>query len=229
MMERLSASPGATLWRGWPPSPPPRPLPRSAWSFVDADPLAGTIADYAAGLRSGAWSAAEMTARALERCRADGIAWRAIDVLSATAVAEAQAADSRRRAGKMRGPLDGVPVFAKAIYDMNGLPTTASNASGRGSSRNRCGAMRSRCRGCAPAGAIVLGKTAATTSPTAARARAATPGRCATPTIPPARAHPGGSSAGSAVAVAGGMAFAALGTDDGGSNRIPAVCTGVVG
>ena len=40
---------------------------------------------------------------------------------------------------------------------------------------------------------------------------------------------PGGSSAGSAVAVAGGMAFAALGTDDGGSNRIPAQCTGVVG
>ena len=40
---------------------------------------------------------------------------------------------------------------------------------------------------------------------------------------------PGGSSAGSAVAVANGMAFAALGTDDGGSNRIPAVCTGVVG
>ena len=68
-------------------------LPRSAWSFVDADPLAGTIADYQAGLRSGAWSAAEVTARALERCRADGIAWRAIDVLSATAVAEARAAD----------------------------------------------------------------------------------------------------------------------------------------
>ena len=40
---------------------------------------------------------------------------------------------------------------------------------------------------------------------------------------------PGGSSAGSAAAVAGGLAFAALGTDDGGSNRIPAVCTGVVG
>jgi hypothetical protein len=43
------------------------------------------------------------------------MAWRAIDALSAMAVAEARAADARRRSGKMRGSLDGVPVFAKAI------------------------------------------------------------------------------------------------------------------
>src|SRR6476619_2158152 len=99
-------------------------LPRSAWASVAGDPLEGTIADYAAGLRSGRWSATEVTARALERCRTDGMTWRAVDVLSATAAAEAKAADVRRRSLNMRGPLDGVPVFAKAIYDMNGLPTT---------------------------------------------------------------------------------------------------------
>src|SRR5689334_15597555 len=93
-----------------------------------ADPLEGSIADYAAGLHSGRWGAAEVTAHALERCRTEGMAWRAIDVLSTTAVAEAKAADTRRRGRKRRGLLDGVPVFAKAIYDMNGLPTTASNA-----------------------------------------------------------------------------------------------------
>ena len=103
-------------------------LPRSAWASVAPDPLEGTIADYAAGLRTGRWSAAEVTARALERCRTDGMTWRAIDALSATAIAEAKAADARRRGRIMRGPLDGVPVFAKAIYDMDGLPTTASNA-----------------------------------------------------------------------------------------------------
>ncbi len=103
-------------------------LPRAVSTFVAGDPLDGTIADYAAGLRSGSWSAAEITARALERCRTGGAAWRAIDVLSATAVAEAKAADARRRRRNLRGPLDGVPVFAKAIYDMHGLPTTASNA-----------------------------------------------------------------------------------------------------
>ena len=60
-------------------------LPRSAWAFAAADPLDGSIADYVAGFRGGKWTAAEVTARALERCRGDGKAWRAIDVLSATA------------------------------------------------------------------------------------------------------------------------------------------------
>src|SRR5207342_3681245 len=50
-------------------------------------------------LRSGAWSAAAITGHALERCRRDGVAWRAIDVLSNTALEEAKAADTRRRAG----------------------------------------------------------------------------------------------------------------------------------
>ena len=103
-------------------------LPRSAWAFAASDPLDGTIADYVAGWRSGRWTAAEITAHALERCREAGARLRAIDALSATALDEARAADERRRAGTLRGPLDGVPVFGKAIYDMNGLPTTASNA-----------------------------------------------------------------------------------------------------
>src|SRR5262245_11137146 len=75
-------------------------LPRASWASIDGDPLGGTIADYVAGLRSGRWSAAEITSRALERCSTDGTAWRAIDALSATAVAEAKAADARRRGGK---------------------------------------------------------------------------------------------------------------------------------
>ena len=96
-----------------------------SWAIVrPSDPLDGTIAEYQAGRRRGEWTAAEMTARALERCRTIGARYRAIDALSATALAEARAADARLRAKATRGPLDGVPVFAKAIYDMNGLPTT---------------------------------------------------------------------------------------------------------
>ena len=85
------------------------------------DPLDGTIAEYQAGRRRGAWSAVEVTTRrwsVAARMARDG---DAIDVLSSTALVEARAADSRLRAGRVLGPLDGVPVFAKAIYDMQGV------------------------------------------------------------------------------------------------------------
>jgi len=204
-------------------------LPRAASATADGDPLQGTIADYAAGLRRGRWSAADIAARALERCRTDGMAWRAIDALSPTAVDEAKAADARRRARKLLGPLDGVPVFAKAIYDMNGLPTTASNAEWarlfpEAVRRDAIEIARLRA-----AGAIVLGKTAADDFAYRGEGTSSHTGQVRNPHDRTGTRTPGGSSAGSAVAVAGRMAFAALGTDDGGSNRIPAVCTGVVG
>ena len=205
--------------------------PRSAWSHVaaPADPLDGTIADYLAGWRRGRWSAAEVTERALDRCRTDGARWHAIDLLSQTALAEARAADVRRRSGALRGPLDGVPVFAKSIYDMKGYPTTASNADWarlfpEPVQRDALEVARLRA-----AGAIVLGKTAADDFAYRGEGTSSHTGQVLNPHDATGKRTPGGSSAGSAVAVARGMAFAALGTDDGGSNRIPAVCTGVVG
>jgi Asp-tRNA(Asn)/Glu-tRNA(Gln) amidotransferase A subunit family amidase len=158
------------------------PLPRLR--FAPTDPLDGTIADYQAGRRRGAWTAAEVTANAVARCRSDGARWRAIDELSDTALAEARAADNRLRAGQTRGPLDGVPVFAKAIYDMNGLPTTGSSAEWARLfpelvRRDALEVARLRA-----AGAIVLG-----TLPTMAMARAATPGRFSIRTIRRARAR----------------------------------------
>jgi len=206
-------------------------LPRSAASpaVPDGDPLDGTIAEYTAGLRSGRWSAAEITARTLDRCHTDGMAWRAIDVLSATAMSEAQAADARRRDNKIRGSLDGVPVFAKAIYDMDGLPTTASNAEWARLFPERVRRDAIEVTRMRAAGAIVLGKTAADDFAYRGVGTSSHTGQVRNPYDPTGARTPGGSSAGSAVAVAGGMAFAALGTDDGGSNRIPAVCVGVVG
>jgi Asp-tRNA(Asn)/Glu-tRNA(Gln) amidotransferase A subunit family amidase len=193
------------------------------------DPLHGTIAGYQAGRRRGTWSAVEVTRRALERCRTDGAKLRAIDALSATALADARASDVRRRAGKLRGPLDGVPVFAKAIYDMAGLPTTASNADWARlfpDPVHRDAIEVARLRA---AGAVVLGKTAADDFAYHGNGTSSHTGQVLNPHDPTGTRTPGGSSAGSAVAVATGMAFAALGTDDGGSNRIPAQFTGVVG
>ena len=137
------------------------PLPLSRWKFAADDPLDGTIAEYQAGRRRGTWTAAEVTARALERCRTDGARLRAIDALAESALADARAADARLRAGRMRGALDGAPVFAKAIYDMAGLPTTGSSAEWARLfpdpvRRDALEVMRMRA-----AGAIVLGKTAA--------------------------------------------------------------------
>jgi len=205
------------------------PLPLQSFDSARGDPLEGTAADYQAGLRRGDWTAAEITARALDRCRSAGTTWHAIDALAETAPAEARAADARRRAGRLRGPLDGVPVFAKAIYDVAGLPTTGSSAEWARlfpDSVRRDALEVARLRA---AGAIVLGKTAADDFAYRGNGTSSHTGQVLNPHDPTGTRTPGGSSAGSAVAVASGMAFAALGTDDGGSNRIPAQFTGVVG
>jgi Asp-tRNA(Asn)/Glu-tRNA(Gln) amidotransferase A subunit family amidase len=211
------------------------PLPRldtfagSSSGAAPADPLAGTIADYQAGRRRGRWTSADVTARALERCRTDGQAWHAIDALAATALADARASDARLRSGGLRGPMDGVPVFGKAIYDMKGLPTTGSNAEWARlfpDPVNRDALELARLRA---AGAVILGKTAADDFAYHGNGTSSLTGQVLNPHDSTGTRTPGGSSAGSAVAVSDGMAFAALGTDDGGSNRIPAQFTGVVG
>src|SRR5688572_20244398 len=204
-------------------------LPRAARDPLAPDPLAGTIADYQAGRRRGLWTSTEVTARALERCRSEGATLRAIDVLSTTALADARAADARLRARRTRGPLDGVPVFAKSIYDMEGCATTGSSADW---ARLFPEAVRhdaveiARLRA---AGAVVLGKTTADDFAYRGNGTSSHTGQALNPHDATGTRTPGGSSAGSAIAVATGMAFAALGTDDGGSNRIPAQFTGVVG
>ena len=204
-------------------------LPLPKLTFAAVDPLDGSIANYQAGRRRGEWTAAEVTVRALDRCRQDGARWRAIDALSPTALTDARAADERLRAGRTRGPLDGVPVFAKAIYDMDGFPTTGSSAEWARLfpelvRRDALEVARLRA-----AGAVVLGKTAADDFAYRGNGTSSHTGQVLNPHDPTGTRTPGGSSAGSAVAVATGMAFAALGTDDGGSNRIPAQFTGVVG
>ena len=203
---------------------------RTLAAAASSDPLAGTIAAYLAGLEAGDWTATEIARLALERCGTDGTAWRAIDVLDPdVALAAARAADGRRRNGERLGPLDGVPVFAKSIYDMQGLPTTASSAEWARLfpdpvARDAVEVARLRA-----GGAIVLGKTAADDFAYRGNGTSSHTGQVLNPYDPTGTRTPGGSSAGSAVAVAAGMAFAALGTDDGGSNRIPAQFTGVVG
>ena len=204
-------------------------IPLVRWPERLADPLAGTIVEYQAGRARRDWSAAEVTKQALDRANALNGWLRAIDELSPTALDDARASDARARSGSLRGPLDGVPVFAKAIYDMNGLPTTGSSAAW---ARLFPGAVTSDAIEVArmrAAGSIVLGKTAADDFAYHGNGTSSLTGQVRNPYDPAGVKTPGGSSAGSAVSVACGIAFAALGTDDGGSNRIPAQFCGIVG
>ncbi|MEO7086468.1 MAG: amidase, partial [Gemmatimonadaceae bacterium] len=204
-------------------------IPLVRWPELVADPLAGSIAEYQAGRMRGEWTAAEITKQALDRCSRWNNTLHAIDRLSDAAMDEARTSDSRARRHALLGPLDGVPVFAKSIYDVNGLPTTGSNAEWARLfpavvKRDALEVARMRA-----VGAVVLGKTAADDFAYHGNGTSSLSGQVRNPYDPSGVKTPGGSSAGSAVSVACGMAFAAVGTDDGGSNRIPAQFCGVVG
>jgi Asp-tRNA(Asn)/Glu-tRNA(Gln) amidotransferase A subunit family amidase len=204
-------------------------IPFVRWPARLADPLAGTITEYQAGRARGDWNAADVTKDALDRANRWNGTLRAIDRLSGTAMADARASDTRARRRALRGPLDGVPLFAKSIYDMNGLPTTASSAEWARlfpATLRRDAIEVARMRA---AGGIILGKTVADDFAYRGNGTSSLSGQVRNPYDPTGVKTPGGSSAGSAVAVACGIAFAALGTDDGGSNRIPAQFCGVVG
>ncbi len=100
---------------------------------------------------------------------------------------------------------------------------------GEAFSRRAWDATRSRSRACARRARSCSARPPPTISRITATARARSRDRCAIRTTASGVKTPGGSSAGSAVSVACGIAFAALGTDDGGSNRIPAQFCGIVG
>jgi aspartyl-tRNA(Asn)/glutamyl-tRNA(Gln) amidotransferase subunit A len=204
-------------------------LPFTRWTLTAADPLDGTIAGYQAGRLRRDWNAVEVTRQALERCRTLGAKYHAVDALADGALADARASDERLRANRLRGAMDGVPVFAKAIYDVDGLPTTASNADWARLFPERVNRDSIEVARLRAAGAVILGKTAADDFAYHGNGTSSHTGQVLNPHDPSGTRTPGGSSAGSAVAVSTGMAFAALGTDDGGSNRIPAQFTGVVG
>jgi Asp-tRNA(Asn)/Glu-tRNA(Gln) amidotransferase A subunit family amidase len=205
-------------------------LPLGRWKLTATDPLEGTIAEYQVGRAKGEWTAVEVTKRALERCHTLGARYRALDGLADDeAISAALASDRRLRGNGLRGPLDGVPVFAKAIYDKNGLRTTGSSAEWAALFPEAVKRDALEVARLAAAGAVVLGKTAADDFAYHGNGTSSYTGQVLNPHDPTGTRTPGGSSAGSAVAVATAMAFAALGTDDGGSNRIPAQFTGVVG
>ncbi|WEV28924.1 amidase [Streptomyces sp. 71268] len=183
-------------------------------------PFELTLTEASAALRSGELSATELTGSVLERIEAvDARVGAYVTVTDEAARAAAERADAERAAGRDRGPLHGVPGGLKDLIDVAGLPTTASSRARSGHVASTDAAVTARLRA---GGAVLVGKTHThefaygLTTPQSRNA------------IDQDRVA-GGSSGGSAVAVAAGAATFALGTDTGGSIRVPAALNGLVG
>lgn len=188
-----------------------------------------TIEQHAADLRAGRTSSAALVEAALERIQAPaGEGARAFThVYDAQARAAARASDELRAAGLGRSPLDGLPVSIKDLFDVAGETTLAGSVARQGEPAATADApVVQRLRA---AGAVIVGKTNMTEfafsglgiNPhygTPLNAWDRTGGRI-----------PGGSSSGAAVSVTDGLSVAGIGSDTGGSVRIPAALCGLVG
>lgn len=147
-----------------------------------------------------------------------------IKVLDDEALLSARRGDEAARRGEALGLLHGWPVAVKDVIDVAGLPTTR----GLPDPGSRVAVEDAECvRRLREAGAIILGKTNLDPVAFAGTGDNPTFGRCSNPWNPDYSS--GGSSGGSAVAVAAGMCRASLGTDSGGSVLIPAAFNGVTG
>lgn len=184
-----------------------------------------TIMGVAEEFRKRTLSSVEVVEWALEQIAEKDARLNAFQIVMAeSALADARAADAEIRAGTIRSPLHGVPIAVKDLFDVAGYPTAAG-------SRIRAGVMASsdstvvaRLRA---AGAIIIGKTRMSEFAYSPGSNNAHYGPTANPYNP--ERDSGGSSSGSAVAVSTVMAYAAIGTDTGGSIRIPAAHCGIVG
>jgi len=188
-----------------------------------------TIAEAAAALRDAKTSALELTDAALARIHApEGEGARVFTrVYDESARAAARAADALRAAGLRRSPIDGLPISIKDLFDVAGETTLAGSVVRTGEEEAREHATI--VKRLLAAGAILVGRTNMTEfaySGLGINPHYGTPlnawdrktGRI-----------PGGSSSGAAVSVTDAMALAGIGTDTGGSVRIPAALCGLAG
>jgi aspartyl-tRNA(Asn)/glutamyl-tRNA(Gln) amidotransferase subunit A len=184
-----------------------------------------TIADAAEALRSGATSASALVEASLHAIASGNARINAFVAVHADAARQAALlTDEERRRGVDRGPLHGIPVSLKDLIDVAGEVTTAGShvLADRAAKRDALVVTRLR-----DAGAITIGRTnlhefaLGTTSEDSAFGPVHHPDDVSR--------SPGGSSGGSAAAVATGMGLASIGTDTGGSVRIPSAICGIVG
>src|SRR5262245_36008133 len=178
-----------------------------------------SASDAARLIRDGVISSQQLIEACLAQIRekdAQVQAWAFLD--PDHALTQARAADEWRLQGKPIGPLHGVPVGVKDIFDTADMPTENGSVLQAGRTPSRDATVVAMLRA---AGAVILGKTATT------EFAYFSPGKTRNPHNP--EHTPGGSSSGSAAAVAAGMVPLALGSQTNGSTVRPAAYCGVIG
>jgi len=185
-----------------------------------------TITELAQNIRQGKLSPVELTEHYLARIESLQTKLNAYRlVCGERALDEARTAENALRTGKDLDVLHGIPYAVKDLFDVKGLPTTAGTSLLEKNIAARDAQVTHKL---SRAGMILLGKT---NTVQFAYSGVGINHDHGTPHNPWSQIHrvPGGSSSGSAVAVAAGMAPMALGTDTGGSVRIPGSLCGTVG
>jgi amidase len=201
--------------------------PATAGQGPDLDQA--TIPALQQWMARGKLSAVRLTDMYLDRIRAVDHKLNSVILLDGTAIDQARASDRRRRDGRLRGPLDGIPVLLKDNIDTANLRTTAGSRALLGKPPAKDAALTKRLRA---AGAVILGKANLSEW---ANFRAAKPtsgwsgvgGQTNNPYV--LDRNPCGSSSGSAAAVAASLAQVAIGSETDGSIVWPAGMVGLVG
>ncbi len=198
---------------------------RSDQAALPARPRAGSATELGLRYRRGELSPVEVTRLALERAEATQPILNAfITLLADTALAAARAAEARFQRGAALGPLDGVPVAVKDLIHMAGVPTTCASRVMAEFVAQDDALVIQRLRA---GGAVLIGKANLHEFAYGGTGDVSAFGPARNPRHP--EHLPGGSSSGSAVAVAAGICPVALGTDTACSIRTPAALCGIVG
>jgi aspartyl-tRNA(Asn)/glutamyl-tRNA(Gln) amidotransferase subunit A len=185
------------------------------------------ITRLSAMISGGELRSSDLVAACLDRIRAADPKLHAfVDVYETEAKAVAEARDREADVGHMIGPLHGVPVALKDLCEIEGRVTRCGSLMWRDRISPTTATIVQRLRA---AGAIVIGKTHMVEFAFGGWGTNAAMGTPWNPWDLDLQRVPGGSSSGSAVAVASGMVPAAIGSDTGGSVRIPASMCGLVG
>jgi aspartyl-tRNA(Asn)/glutamyl-tRNA(Gln) amidotransferase subunit A len=191
------------------------------------DPVWATVAELSRAFGERTLSPVDAVEALLERIRKrDPVLHAFIVVYEADARLAAEAADKAIRAGHRVGPLHGVPIALKDLVDLQGRVTTGGSKVWKDRVSPVTATLAERL---IAAGMIVLGKTHTVEFAMGSFGTNTHMGTPRNPWDPAVHRAPGGSSSGSGVAVAAGLTPVAIGTDTGGSVRMPASWCGVVG